>query len=593
MQKYKFLKSGRGLSLTLLALLVATFLATSLDVQPSQADNSLTYFPLTGHYSVGVFKAYWEQNGGLEQFGYPLTELVQEKSPTDGQTYITQYFERAIFEYHPEFAGSPYQVLLRLAGSLQTQGRKFPAATVTASKPGTNYFPQTQHTLTGNFLTYWTKFGGLPVYGYPLSEPFQELNPADNKTYTVQYFERSRLEYHPEYAGTRYEVLQGLLGWQLLTSSNISQLARNPQPAGKSLAEVSTVVSATPVVPLTITPLSIPTLGYGMNVWLFGQDKDRVLGFVKGAGFNWVRQQVKWADLETSPGQYQWQELDNIVNALDRNGVRAIFSIVTAPGWAGIGGSGGLPADPANFGRLMSQMAARYKDKIPAYEVWNEQNLALETGGKVQVKAYVETLKAGYTAIKAADPKAIVLYGGLSPTGINDPGAAVDDATFLEQCYQYNNGEMRNYFDVLGAHPGGAANSPDEFWPSDAPTDKTRPFTTHPSFYFRRVENLRSVMEKYGDSSKQMWLTEFGWTTKNAAPGYEYGALISEDVQAKYLVRAYQRAKTTYPWMGVMSLWQLNFATFLSPNDEKAPWGLLRADFSTRPAYEALKAMSK
>ena len=52
------------------------------------------------------------------------------------------------------------------------------------------------------------------MFGYPLSEPFQERNPSDGKTYLVQYFERNRLEHHPEYIGTPSEVLLGLLGVQ-------------------------------------------------------------------------------------------------------------------------------------------------------------------------------------------------------------------------------------------------------------------------------------------------------------------------------------------------------------------------------------------
>ena len=58
----------------------------------------------------------------------------------------------------------------------------------------------------------------MPVFGYPLSEAFKEKNPADGKTYLVQYFERNRLEYHPEYAGTESEILLGLLGVQRYTA---------------------------------------------------------------------------------------------------------------------------------------------------------------------------------------------------------------------------------------------------------------------------------------------------------------------------------------------------------------------------------------
>ena len=73
-------------------------------------------------------------------------------------------------------------------------------------------FPDTGHTLRGTFLDYWTANGGLAVFGFPLTEEFQEVNPSDGKVYTVQYFERNRFEYHPEYKGTRYEVLLGRLG---------------------------------------------------------------------------------------------------------------------------------------------------------------------------------------------------------------------------------------------------------------------------------------------------------------------------------------------------------------------------------------------
>ena len=114
-----------------------------------------------------------------------------------------------------------------------------------------------------------------------------------------------------------------------------------------------------------------------------------------------------------------------------------------------------------------------------------------------------------------------------------------------------------------------------------------------PSFYFRRIEQLRAVMEKYGDGGKQMWLTEFGWTTKNEAPGYEYGSVISEDLQAQYLLRAFEKGKHDYPWMGVMFLWTLNHSVVVPPTHEMYPWSVIRNDWSPRPSYLALKAMPK
>ncbi len=202
------------------------------------------YFPQTGHTLQGTFKKYWDKFGGLPQFGYPWTEEFQEPSPSEaGKNFTVQYYERNRFEYHPEFAGTQYEVLLGLLGRQVTAGREneppfrpivgnastkglsdplarlLPWASsqnVPALAPEVDLFPQTGHTLRGAFRNYWLKNGGLFIYGYPISEEFQELNPADGKVYTIQYFERNRFEYHPEFAGTKNEVLLGLLGNQIM-----------------------------------------------------------------------------------------------------------------------------------------------------------------------------------------------------------------------------------------------------------------------------------------------------------------------------------------------------------------------------------------
>lgn len=82
---------------------------------------------------------------------------------------------------------------------------------------GVQYFPQTGHTLRGVFLDYWNKHGGLPQFGYPVTEEFVEGEGADNKPLQVQYFERNRFELHPEHKGTPDEVQLGLLGTQVAT----------------------------------------------------------------------------------------------------------------------------------------------------------------------------------------------------------------------------------------------------------------------------------------------------------------------------------------------------------------------------------------
>jgi subtilisin family serine protease len=189
--------------------------------QPSTPDRY--YFTEVGHTLSGAFKRYWDRNGGLSIFGFPISEPFEETSATDGKTYTVQYFQRNRFEYHPEYAGSNNEVLLGLLGSEMTKGRDFAAGQPIANSATARYFTETRHTLTDRFYNYWRNNGGLAIFGYPISEPFMEGG------YLVQYFERNRFEFHPENSGTKYEVLLGLLGIDLARSRNYLPPA-NPSP---------------------------------------------------------------------------------------------------------------------------------------------------------------------------------------------------------------------------------------------------------------------------------------------------------------------------------------------------------------------------
>src|SRR5438445_760548 len=97
-------------------LLVAVVLTSAAPVRSSTQANCQT-FAATGKTVCGKFLAYWQQHGGLIQQGYPISGELREVSDEDGNAYTVQYFERAIFEYHPENAGTPYEVLLSLLGN--------------------------------------------------------------------------------------------------------------------------------------------------------------------------------------------------------------------------------------------------------------------------------------------------------------------------------------------------------------------------------------------------------------------------------------------------------------------------------------------
>ncbi|HWQ16010.1 MAG TPA: hypothetical protein VNL77_24635 [Roseiflexaceae bacterium] len=164
--------------------------------------------PVGGAPSADIsarIRAYYDRCGGERIFGRPISALIQ-----DGErTY--QWFERARLEYDPRLAGTPDEVRGGLLGVEFTAGRTFPRPAPFADRPGARFFPQTGYGVSGRFLQFWEQNGALPVLGYPISGELQETL-ADGQVHTVQYFERARLELHPQHAGTPYEVQLGLLG---------------------------------------------------------------------------------------------------------------------------------------------------------------------------------------------------------------------------------------------------------------------------------------------------------------------------------------------------------------------------------------------
>lgn len=421
--------------------------------------------------------------------------------------------------------------------------------------------------------------------GRPISDPYWAtiLIAGKPAVTLVQAYERRVLTYTPSNPAG-FQVEMGNIGahyrdWRYVSPGRVSTTSQ-------------------------AYPLKGPHPGYGFNVQLFYEDKDKVLAKVKEAGFTYVRQQVAWTDQQGQNLYFAWGELDRVVEAANKNGVKIILSIAKSPKWASPKTNGGMPDNPHDLGNFMYMMASHFKGKVAAYEIWNETNLQGESGGKVNAGQYVELLKYGYSGVKFADPDAVVIFGAPTPTEVNNPDVAVDDVKYLQDVYAYGGGVVKNYYDVMGSHPGSNSNTPDQLWPDNPGSGHCPPiyasqegtcWRNKASFYFRRIEQQYAVMQANGEGNKQMWLTEFGWSTYNVAPGYEYGQLISPEQQAQYLTRAFEKGKNDYPWMGVMAVWNLNFSTIkgLPATDEKVPWSVLNPDFSPRPAFTALKNMTK
>jgi hypothetical protein len=265
--------------------------------------------------------------------------------------------------------------------------------------------------------------------------------------------------------------------------------------------------------------------------------------------------------------------------------------VVRSPAKYTADGSDGMPADPATLANFLGTLTQHYQGQVHAIEVWNEQNLAHENGGKIALSDaghYVELLAAAYTSIKAVDPEMIVVAGAPASTDTDIPTIAVPDIDYLRAMYSYRDGMIRDYFDVQALHPVSTANPPDTLWPDNPHTGEG--WTEHETFYFRHIENARRVMEEAGLARHQVWLTEFGWATANNSPGYEYGNQISFEMQRDYIVRAMEITYNQYPWVSNMFVWNLNFTVVqqehgVDPLHEQGSFSILNADGSPRPAF--------
>jgi hypothetical protein len=186
------------------------------DLSHKPAANDRLYFLESGHTLGGDFRRFWEQHGGVAKLGFPISEEVEEANPLDGTRRTVQYFERAVLELHPEYAGTPDAIMLASVGRWVTRDRAFQQVAPFQSTPERAYFSETGHMVKEAFLRFWHREGGLASFGYPISEELPEISSADGKVYTVQYFERARFEWHPTEAGTPNEVQLGLIGKQAL-----------------------------------------------------------------------------------------------------------------------------------------------------------------------------------------------------------------------------------------------------------------------------------------------------------------------------------------------------------------------------------------
>jgi len=313
-------------------------------------------------------------------------------------------------------------------------------------------------------------------------------------------------------------------------------------------------------------------------------DIDRTIASMAASGVGWVRANLSWSggepDAKGVLNEGWLPEVDYAVSQARAAGLQVLMPIADGvPYWASADpakytdGSGPhwnaywRPADPADYADFAGAMVRRYQALgVHTYEVWNEPNIARFWPSGPSATEYTALLAAAYPAVKAADPQATVVLGGLSK----------NDDDYLRQLYAAGAGSS---FDAVAVHPYTGAVDPTWCWNEAGSAKRAKDA-------FCGIEAIHDTMTENGDGAKDIWLTEFGWST-SAGP---YG--VSEAVQAEFLVKAMETIRSSYPYVRVAFWYSFRNSYWLhdDPADYEANLGLLRVDFSAKPAYAALLA---
>jgi len=231
----------RRITFFLMLLVLTLFLPL-----PAQAATKIC-FKEVSNCIEGRFAEYWQQNGGLAIFGFPLNAAHQEQ--VEGQRYLVQLFERNRFELHAE-QQRPYDVLLGRLGDerLRQIGRNWQNDPKVGTTPGDLCFlsKPTGHVTCSDFFLYFRTHGlefdgkkgfseaeSIALFGLPISEAAQE-NGSDGKMYLTQWFERARFEFHPELPAP-YKVLLGRLGAEVTPANAADACAGIPAAVNASI----------------------------------------------------------------------------------------------------------------------------------------------------------------------------------------------------------------------------------------------------------------------------------------------------------------------------------------------------------------------
>jgi hypothetical protein len=322
-------------------------------------------------------------------------------------------------------------------------------------------------------------------------------------------------------------------------------------------------------------------------LWQNDLERQGELDVARASGAGWLAVDIDWASIQTGPFTFNWNATDTVILQAHQRGLKVLGVIAYSPAWA-------RPADcPPNdthclpmkaewFGQFAKIAAARYghlssivalRGAVSAWQVWNEPNHYpfVQTPDP---KFYTAMLRQTYLQVKSVDPFATVIAGGTAPAP-DVAGRDMQPATFLNTLYWFG---AKGFFDAFGHHPYSFPCSPltPESWNA-----------------FQQTLTLRWIMAVQGDGAKKIWATETGAPT-GADVGQcarANGQSVTERDQAVFALQYITQWTRTWGDFTGPLFWFSVRDHGTNPMEYDDHFGLLRRNFSQKPAYEMFRAL--
>lgn len=430
----------------------------------------------------------------------------------------------------------------------------------------------------------------------------------------------------PPPSGSTYVVQPGDTLFRIALRNNTtvnSLLNINPQISNPNLIFVGQSINLPDgSEPVTVNDSSADTdsgsnlnvsVAPGVEVFLVeGEEVGALVSQATQLGVQWVKITVSWAEIEPEQGSIEFDQLDEAVDAFDSAGFDIMLTLTDAPDWSRPSSTAlalqqptyGPPDDLTDFGNFAGTVAEHYAGIVDAYEIWHQPNnrrswmtpvVELRSDGFPDAHLadvrYIDLLEVASTAIRAADPDAMIITAGLAPSGIHDFYNSIDNFVFFEELLTQG---ALDYADAMGVHLDGFSNAPDAVCCAESSGGSDPQFDISYHFFFKdSLENYRTILDRNGGSDIPLWVTRVGWGTADDVSGtpppeMRFVTLNSADEQGEYVAAAFEAANERGD-IGPMIFYNLNGCA--TGQSEACYYSAIGESGSARPVFSLISSL--